>query len=263
MSTIKELSEYEAYPVYKIPTDGTIKIVKAEGQREPLPISLARLQQSIKRCNLLKQKPINAVWYKGKLIVFDGWHRYISAKVGNKNEGKSLEAFFIVVTEDEYDDEWMAHLNSCQQNWKPVHYANMFSKGKDKNKASIYTKFLEYYKRYTVTAGVLIALYNGKVRRRNQEMDEFKNGELSEEHIKNVEEKLSKIDTLRFSASNPPLLHSTLVKQQFQQAIITALTTNGFSFEKFIYNLSRSRHKFNLLAKQRDMLEEIFRIERK
>ena len=50
MSTIKELSKYEAYPIYKIPTDGTIKIVKAEGQREPLPISLARLQQSIKRC---------------------------------------------------------------------------------------------------------------------------------------------------------------------------------------------------------------------
>ena len=261
MSTIKELSKYEAYPVYKIPTDGTIEIVKAEGQRKPLPISLARLQKSMERCNLLKQKPINAVWYKGKLIVFDGWLRYISAKLGIK--GKSLEAFFIVVSEDEYNDEWMAHLNSCQQNWRPAHYANMYSKSKDKDKARIYTKFLEYYKRYTVTSGVLVALYNKKATRREKEMREFKNGDLTEAHIKNVEEKLSKIDTLRFSASNPALLHSTLVKQQFQQAILVALLTNGFSFEKFTYNLSRSRHKFNLLAKQRDMLEEIFRIERK
>ena len=157
----------------------------------------------------------------------------------------------------------MAHLNSCQQNWRPVHYANMYSKSKDKDKARIYTKFLEYYKRYTVTSGVLVALYNKKATRREKEMREFKNGDLTEAHIKNVEEKLSKIDTLRFSASNPALLHSTLVKQQFQQAILVALLTNGFSFEKFTYNLSRSRHKFNLLAKQRDMLEEIFRIERK
>jgi hypothetical protein len=257
MSTIKELSKYEAYPIYKIPTDGTIKIVKAKGQREPLPISLDRLLQSIKRCNLLKLKPINAVWYEGKLIIFDGWHRYKTAKV------QGLEAFFIVVTEDEYDEQWMAHLNSCQQNWKPVHFADMYSKGKDVNKARIYTKFLEYHKRYTVTVGVLVALYNNKVIRRSKEMQEFKDGLLTEEHLKNVEEKLSKLDTLRFSASNPALLHSTLIKQQFQQAIFAALSTKYFSFEKFTYNLSKSNHKFNILAKQRDMLEEIFRIERK
>ena len=257
MSTIKELSEYEAYPVYKIPTDGTIKIVKAEGQRKPLTVSLERLQRAIDKCNLLKQKPINAVWYKGELIVFDGWHRYISARV------IGLEAFFIVVTEDEYDEEWMAYLNSCPQNWKPIHFADMYSKGKDENKSRIYTKFLEYHKRYTVTAGVLVALYNNKVIRRNKEMQLFKDGLLTEEHLKNVEEKLSKLDTLRFSASNPALLHSTLIKQQFQQAIFAALSTKYFSFERFTYNLSKSRHKFNLLAKQRDMLEEIFRIERK
>ena len=176
MSTIKELSEYEAYPVYKIPTDGTIKIVKAEGQRKPLTVSLERLQRAIDKCNLLKQKPINAVWYKGELIVFDGWHRYISARV------IGLEAFFIVVTEDEYDEEWMAYLNSCQQNWKPIHFADMYSKGKDENKSRIYTKFLEYHKRYTVTAGVLVALYNNKVIRRNKEMQLFKDGLLTEEH---------------------------------------------------------------------------------
>ena len=94
-------------------------------------------------------------------------------------------------------------------------------------------------------------------------MQEFKDGLLTEEHLKNVEEKLSKLDTLRFSASNPALLHSTLIKQQFQQAIFAALSTKYFSFEKFTYNLSKSNHKFNILAKQRDMLEEIFRIERK
>jgi len=45
--------------------------------------------------------------------------------------------------------------------------------------------------------------------------------------------------------------------------MLKALETKDFSLEKFKANLYSSRHRFNMLAKQSNMLEEIFRIERK
>ena len=260
LKPIKELNKYKAYSVYEIPTDGSIPVKFLDANRIPTDRDVGRLKKALKKCNLLHLKPVIAIWIKGVLWLVDGQHRYLGAKV----LGKPI--YVIALTE--YNPEWMAFLNSNQQNWKLTNYAKMWSMNNKKSKSSIYTKFLEYYSRYTITSGVLVALFNNEVSRKIDQVLEFKNGELVSTHLKNVEEKLSKLDSLRYAATNPTLLPSTLKKQQFQQAILQALAAQennqpSFSFEKFMYNLSRSRHQFNMLAKQVDMLTEIFRIERK
>jgi hypothetical protein len=45
--------------------------------------------------------------------------------------------------------------------------------------------------------------------------------------------------------------------------MLQAFKNPKFSFVKFKRGLAGSRHKFNLLAKQEDMLKEIYKVEKK
>ena len=76
-----------------------------------------------------------------------------------------------------------------------------------------------------------------------------------------MEDRLYKLKQLEGAALNPVLKVSTLRKQQFQGAILTALNNENFNFKKFLQNLYHSRNRFNELAKTVDMVHEIYRIE--
>ena len=62
---------------------------------------------------------------------------------------------------------------------------------------------------------------------------------------------------------NPPLENNTRRKQQFQQAMLQAFENPEFNFEKFKKGLNKTKHDLNKLAKQKDLLKEIYKIESK
>ena len=115
-----------------------------------------------------------------------------------------------------------------------------------------------------VSNSVLIAIFNKSVEYAKASW-EFKDGKLrydsfNQEHIKDT---LIKIKRVQKCPTNPTLDINVLDRKPFQLALLSAFENTTFDFEKFLDNLKRSRHRFNILGKKTDYTKEIFRIERK
>ena len=127
----------------------------------------------------------------------------------------------------------------------------------------IYRDFLDHMQKYEVTAGVMIAIYNKSSQRSQPLVQEYKEGKLRIVDDKHVEFTLLRLDSLRNLGKNPPLENNTRKKQQFQQAMLQAFENPEFNFEKFKKGLNKTKHDLNKLAKQKDLLKEIYKIESK
>ena len=77
-----------------------------------------------------------------------------------------------------------------------------------------------------------------------------------------VEDRLYQLKRLEYAAFNPSLSKVTLRKQSFHTAILNALNTPKFNYNKFLNNLYNTKHFFNKFHHVVDMEKEIFRIER-
>ena len=124
--------------------------------------------------------------------------------------------------------------------------------------------YKQYKKENLVSNSVLIAIFN-KSSQYVQVTWEFKDGKLkydsfNRDHIKDT---LLKIRRVQRCPTNPTLDINVLDRKPFQLALLEAFENTTFDFEKFLHNLKRSRHRFNILAKKTDYTKEIFRIERK
>ena len=87
--------------------------------------------------------------------------------------------------------------------------------------------------------------------------------QISSFNKEHIEDTLLKLRRVQRCATHPTLDKNVLDRKPFQLALIEAFENTTFDFEKFLDNLKRSRHKFNILAKKTDYTKEIFRIERK
>ena len=225
--------------------------------RVPKDHDVKKIEASIKQTNALHIKPIIAYYNEedNTLSLVDGQHRYTAAK----NIGVPVH---VKVTE-EYDPLWMSVLNCNQKNWTLRNFADMWSK--DGPQARTYQIFIEYLNRYDITAGLLVALFQDETDRDTKDGGnrEFKTGQLTNQHLTDVQTRLSQLESVKHVAANPPIEQRTFKKQQFQQAMLQALATKDFNLDKFLKNLYCARHTFNKLARQSDMLVEIFRILRK
>ena len=194
--------------------------------RVPKDHDVKKIEASIKQTNALHIKPIIAYYNEedNTLSLVDGQHRYTAA----------LRTF-----------------------------ADMCSK--DGPHARRYQIFIEYLNRYDITAGLLVALFQDETDRDTKDGGnrEFKTGQLTNQHLTDVQTRLSQLESVKHVAANPPIEQRTFKKQQFQQAMLKALATKDFNLDKFLKNLYCARHTFNKLARQSDMLVEIFRILRK
>ena len=85
---------------------------------------------------------------------------------------------------------------------------------------------------------------------------------MTDKHLTHVMKRLSQLESIKHVAANPPIENRTFKKQQFQQAMLKALETKDFNLDRFLKNLYCAKHSFNKLARQSDMLIEIFRISR-
>jgi hypothetical protein len=229
------------------------------GNRTPTRTSVSRLAESIDNNNLLEYRPI-LVWKEDKrkenYVIIDGQTRYMACR--------ELEIpFYMQEIQNKKQEDLLgilSVLNTNQTNWTLGDFAKYWA---DKpGTQRIYKKYLEYHTDNNVTHGILIAIYRGQSRRVGRNT-QFKNGELKfNPMIKEyVEERLSKLKQLKSAAFNPVFLGTTLRKQQFQSAMLTAFNTPGFDYCKFLENMYDAPHSFNELAKSRDMVKEIFNIE--
>jgi len=223
------------------------------GNRQPIARHVENLKTSIAACNLLKYRPI-IVWKdRKKYQIADGQNRYKACtELGIP--------FYIQEVDGKPNGKMLSILNSNQRNWGLGDFARFWAEKNGTRKK--YRRYLTYHAENKVTHGILITIYEGETKRKGRNI-EFKNGKLKESPsiLKHVEETLYKLRQLEYAAFNPALLRTTLRKQQFQSAMLTALNTPEFDFNKFLKNLYDTRHCFNKLAKAIDMEKEIFRIE--
>ena len=229
------------------------------GNRIPTKTSVSRLAESIKKNNLLEYRPI-LVWKEDKrkenYVIIDGQTRYMACC-------ELKEPFYMQEMKNNKRKDLLgilSVLNTNQTNWGLGDFAKYWA---NKNGTRTrYKRYLTYHAENKVTHGILITIYEGETKRRGRNI-KFKNGELEDSPaiLKHVEDTLYKLRQLEYAAFNPALLRSTLRKQQFQSAMLTAFNTPGFDFNKFLKNLYDTRHCFNKLAKAVDMEKEIFRIE--
>ena len=152
-------------------------------------------------------------------------------------------------------------LNTNQTNWTLTNFGNYWSKQPRKRKA--YSHYMEYFKNNSITHGILLAVWMSKNNRDSSDNQVFKDGKLrwNKEIQHHVEDMLHKFRRLQNATFNPPLTPSTLRKQTFQSALLTALHTKEFNYNKFLKNLYDNNHLFNKLGKTTAFLEEIYRIE--
>ena len=223
------------------------------GNRNPIPRHVQNLKTSISECNLLKYRPI-IVWKdRKKYEIADGQNRYKACtELGIP--------FYIQEIEGKPDRRMLSILNSNQRNWGLGDFARFWASKRGTQK--VYGRYLTYHKENKVTHGILITIYAGETKRKGRNIS-FKNGLLKDSPmiLKHVEDRLYKLRQLEYAAFNPALLRTTLRKQQFQSAMLTAFNTPEFNFNKFLKNLYDTRHCFNKLAKAIDMEKEIYRIE--
>jgi len=217
--------------------------------------NVQNIQKSMSMYNLLKYRPI-LILENGTIV--DGEHRYKAAK------DLGLPLYVMFISKKDAESTIMINLNTNQTNWGLPQFANYWAKQTDKKLAQrIYSRFLEYKENNLVSNGVLIALFNGEHSRAKQTKngnEEFKNGRMPF-HRDFVEDNLAKFRQLKTAAVHVPIQTVTLKKQQFQQALLYCLSTDCFSFDRFVENLCRSRHQLNKLAKEVDIRAEMVRIE--
>jgi hypothetical protein len=141
-------------------------------------------------------------------------------------------------------------------------FANYWSQKQETKEA--YNTYNKLKKENNVTHSILIAIFNMKSNYKSGSFN-FKDGTLlynsfNQEHIR---DRLLKIRRMQKCATNPTFENNIAGKQQLHGALLEALENSTFDFEKFLSNLKRSRHKFNILHQVSDYKKEIFRIEKK
>jgi hypothetical protein len=154
----------------------------------------------------------------------------------------------------------MIAINTNQRNWDDGDFANYWAvMGRTPYK--IYNKVKEEHP--YISYGVLVSIFNKKSGRLQSDSKQFKEGNLTLDHLDHVSRTVRQLSQLKGIGKNPPLDKSTYSKQQFQSAMLEALQNVSFDFEKFKKNLTTKKHKLNILAKRTDMLKEIYKMEGK
>ena len=210
---------------------------------------LANLIESYKnKGSALKDVPILVDRY-GKIR--DGHHRYLAATALGI-------PYYIMEVSSKYNN--MIAINTNQRNWNDGDFANYWAvMGRTPYK--IYNKVKAEHP--YISYGVLVSIFNKKSGRLQSDSKQFKEGNLTLDHLDHVSKTVRQLAQLKDISKNPPLDKSTHGKQQFQEAMLEALQNVSFDFEKFKKNLTTKKHKLNILAKRTDMLKEIYRIEKK
>ena len=226
------------------------------GNRTPTDRSVLRLATSIGNCNLLEYRPILVKKQEKKkqnYVIVDGQTRYLACQ----HLGVS---FYMQEIGQDVTEGMLSVLNTNQTNWTLTNFGNYWAKQPRKRKA--YSHYMEYFRNNNITHGILLSIWKNKSKRCRDNQD-FKNGRLAwnTEIQYHVEEMLHKFRKLKNATFNPPLTPSTLKKQTFQSAILTALHTKEFDYNKFLKNLYDTKHSFNKLGKTTAFLEEVYRIE--
>jgi len=222
--------------------------------RKPLPSNVQQIKNSIATTgNFTQINPVIVVHKDGKFLMVDGQNR----KDALVEQG--LDIPVLIVPEELVDDNLMIVLNTNKRNWTDVNFGKHYAtKGK-----KVYKEYINYLEKYDVTAGVLVAIFYGHTGRRQEFSKAFKEGKLTNNNPQHVEFTLLRLESLKNTGKNPPLTENTRKKQQFQQAMLQAFDNPEFNFEKFKKGLAKVKHCLNKLAKQTDMLKEIYRIEKK
>jgi hypothetical protein len=233
--------------------------VGARGNRIPAATSVAKLAQSISKHNLMEYRPIlvqKENKKKGDYIIIDGQTRYLACL-------KLDKAIYVQVIEgkEEITEGVVSILNTNQRNWTLTDFGNYWKEQSDQRES--YSSYMTYFNSSSVSHGILLSICRG-LSSRGRNVDFFKKGELqwTKDVQKNIDKMLHKFNRLKDSAFNPALTPSTLRKQTFQSAILTALHLKEFNYNKFLKNLYDAKHSFNKLGKTTAFQEEIFRIER-
>ena len=242
--------------IYKITPKHSLyrKFKTFKGNRILSDSNLTQLRKSIEEYNLLGMRPIIVWEHKGVYYIADGQHRYNIAVELNLD-------IYVYVYDGEVTPEIVARLNTNQKNWTIADFARSFAI--TNGTKQVYSRYCEYYEDNNITHQILISLYNGK-NHKGYGIKEFKKGELrcdplTKDHI---EDRLYKLKQLENAAFNPSLSKVTRRKQSFHTAILNALSTPKFNYNKFINNLYSTKHSFNKYHNIVDMENEIFRIER-
>ena len=233
---------------------------KLLGNRDFPPGNAAQIAESMRTLgNFLHCIPI-IVSEDGRIV--DGQTRMAAAVMCTPQQ----DIFYVTIPNKDVAKIAIA-LNTNKRNWSLGNFANYWSKQEDDVRASEnYKRYLGYYDNNKITHGVLIALCNRETSRmfatKNGGNKEFKEGELhfSRDIINHVEDTLAKFRKLANASLYMPITPTTLKKQQFQEALLTALSVPCFDFDKFVKNLCGSQHQFNDFAHKFSMYNEIIRI---
>ncbi len=230
--------------------------VGERGNRIPAATSVAKLVQSISKCDLMEFRPILVQKEKGDYIILDGQTRAMACKELNKPIYAHL-----IEGKEKVKEGIVSILNTNQRNWTLTDFGNYWKEQPEQRES--YSSYMTYFNSSPVSHGILLSICRG-LNTRGTDLQFFKNGELkwTDDVQKNVDEMLHKFNRLKNAAFNPPLTPSTLKKQTFQSALLTALHLKGFDYNKFLTNLYHAEHSFNKLGKTTAFQEEIFRIER-
>ena len=215
--------------------------------------NLKQLRKSIEESNLLQMRPILIVFDNGVPHIVDGQHRYRIAIELDLD-------LYVYVYDGEVTPEIIARLNTNQKNWTISDFARSYAI--TNGTKQIYSRYCQYYEDNNITHQILISLYNGKTHK-GYGIKEFKKGELRCDTLTReyVEDRLHQLKRLEYAAFNPSLRKVTLRKQSFHTAILNALSTPKFNYNKFLKNLYSTKHSFNKYHNIVDMENEIFRIE--
>ena len=243
--------------IYKVyPHDSLYTELKREFRnRDVNDTHVIRIKENIKKNNLLHLQPIIVqAREEGSLSIIDGQHRAEAAI--------SLGLPFYILLDDSLEIVNLISLNTYQKNWSLSNFVDFWANNEETSHA--YNMYKQCKKENLVSNSVLIAIFN-KSSQYVQATWEFKDGKLkydsfNSDHIKDT---LLKIRRVQRCPTNPTLDKNVLDRKPFQLALLEAFENTTFDFEKFLDNLKRSRHKFNILAKKTDYTKEIFRIERK
>jgi len=241
--------------IYKITPKHSLyrKFKTFKGNRILSDSNLTQLRKSIEEYNLLGMRPIIVWEHNGVFYIADGQHRYNIAVELNLD-------IYVYAYDGEVTPEIVARLNTNQKNWTISDFARSYAM--TNGTKQVYSRYCQYYEDNNITHQILISLYNGK-NHKGYGIKEFKKGELKCDSMTkdHIEDRLYKLKQLEFAAFNPSLSKVTRRKQSFHTAILNALSTPKFNYNKFINNLYSTKHSFNKYHNIVDMENEIFRIE--
>tara|TARA_R100001369_G_scaffold11468_1_gene24966 strand:+ start:2338 stop:3096 length:759 start_codon:yes stop_codon:yes gene_type:complete len=203
--------------------------------------------------NFIEVNPVKVIHIKDEYLVVDGQHR-VQALI---ELGYDIP---IQILPNDIDvSKFMMASNSYNTPWRVEEYAIHHTALGNK----IYVDFLDRLEKHEVSAGVLVAIHNKEVSRKQNIMQDYKDGKLKVVDHHHLEFTLLRLDSLKNLGKKPPLEDKTRTKQQFQQAMLQAFDNPNFNFEKFKKGLAKVTHTLNELAKQTDMLVEIYKVEKK